>query len=133
MKKTLQALLVSTAAACRTAEPADGGIRIGDETLKQFRPGETSEHWLCSIIGMPTSRTEVLGLDEPVSILRYSVVEKPPAGLLSLFTGSAPPKTTATIYFVSRSGVITQLWADREEEKTLLGRKESDKGEKSEQ
>jgi hypothetical protein len=117
-------------AGCRSAEPADGGIRIGDKTLEQFQPGKTSEDWLLSIIGPPTSRTWVTGLDEPVCILRYSIIERPPGGLMSFFVGGPPPKTTATIYFVSRSGMITQFWADREERPTLLGSKEADKGAK---
>jgi hypothetical protein len=117
--------------ACRSAEPSDGGIRIGDKTLAQFQPNETSEHWLVSIIGPPTTRTEVTGLAEPTSILRYSVIEKGSGGLLSLFTGGSPPKTTATIYFIVRGGVVTQFWADREEQATLFGGKtEKDKGEK---
>jgi hypothetical protein len=120
------------APACRSAEPADDGIRIGDKTLEQFRPNETSENWVVSIIGPPTTRTEVTGLAEPTSILRYSVIEKPPSGLFSFFTGRAPAKTTATIYFVVRGGVVTQFWADRETQATLLGGKtEKDKGEKS--
>lgn len=117
-------------AACASNEPEDGGIRIGDKTLEQFQPNETSEHWLVSIIGAPTSRTEVFGLDEPVSILRYSTIERGGGGLVSLFTGGKQPKTTATIYFVVRSGVVTQFWADREEQATLLGKKEKDTGEK---
>ena len=130
--RTLTVVLLCTAAsACRYSEPNDKGIRIGDKTLEQFRVNDTSESWLISIIGPPTSRTEVTGMPEPTSILRYSVIEKPPAGLLSFFTGGAPPKTTATIYFIVRKGVITQFWADREEKTTLLGGKtEKDTGEK---
>ena len=117
--------------ACASPEPSDNGIRIGDKTLEQFRVNDTSESWLISIIGPPTTRTEVPGMNEPVSILRYSVIEKPPRGLLSFFSGGAPPKTTATIYFVVRSGIITQFWADREEQNKLLGGKtEKDVGEK---
>lgn len=125
------ALLCTAASACRSSEPSDKGIRIGDKTLAQFRINDTSESWLIAIIGPPTTRTEVAGMPEPTSILRYSVVEKPPGGLFSFFTGGAPPKTTATIYFIVRSGIITQFWADREEQPKLLGGKtEKDTGEK---
>jgi hypothetical protein len=123
--------LCATCVACRSSEPSDNGIRIGDKTLEQFRVNDTSESWLLSIIGPPTTRTEVPGMPEPTSILRYSVIEKPPGGLFSFFTGGAPPKTTATIYFIVRSGIITQFWADREEQSKLLGGKtEKDTGAK---
>ena len=112
------------------SEPADGGIRIGDKTLEQFQVGATTEHWLISIIGQPTSVTEVEGLGEPTSILRYSVIERSDGGVFAFFSGSDPPKTTATIYFVVRSGIITQFWADREDTATLFGKTEKDKGEK---
>ena len=125
------ATLCIASSACRSSEPSDKGIRIGDKTLEQFRVNDTSESWLISIIGQPTTRTEVPGMPEPTSILRYSVIEKPPGGLLSFFTGGAPPKTTATIYFVVRNGIITQFWADREEQNKLLGGKtEKDTGAK---
>lgn len=123
-------VLALVAAGCRSAKPGEEGIRIGDKTLEQFQPGNTSESWVISVIGPPSSRTDILDGNEPVSILRYALVEKPPGGLFSLFTGSAPPKTTATIYFVSRSGMITQFWADREEKPTLVGKKTTDEGEK---
>lgn len=130
MKIALVLVLTVFLAACRSAEPGEQGIRIGDKTLEQFQPGNTSESWVISVIGPPSSRTDILDMDEPVSILRYALVEKPPGGLFSLFTGSGPPKTTATVYFVSRSGVITQFWADREEKPTLVGKKETDEGAK---
>ena len=114
---------------CRTAQPPDGGIRIGDKTLEQFQVGGTSESWLVSIIGPPTTRVEVPNMDEPTSILRYSVIQRGSGGLFALFS-SAEPKTTATIYFVVRSGMVTQFWADREERATLFGKDEKDTGEK---
>jgi hypothetical protein len=118
---------------CKTAEPDDDGILIGEKTLQQFKVNETSEHWLVSIIGPPTTRTEVAGLNEPVSILRYSTIERKPGGLFSFFTGSAPPKTTGTIYFIVRSGVVTQFWADHEEQNTLFGKREKESGEKKDE
>jgi hypothetical protein len=83
--------LCAVCSSCRST-PRDEGIRIGDKTLEQFQPNQTSEHGLVSIIGQPTSRTEVAGLDEPVSILGYSTIERGPAGLFLLFTGSTPPR-----------------------------------------
>lgn len=115
---------------CKSGPPADNGIRIGDRTLAEFKPKQTSEPWLIAVIGPPTTRTEVCG-DRPASVLRYSVIERAGGGVLSFLFGSAPPKTTATIYFIVENGIVMQFWADREEESTFFGgKKTKDTGEK---
>jgi hypothetical protein len=80
---------------------------------------EASEDWLLSVIGPPTSRTD---RPDGIGILRYSTEERS-SGILSRFhrraSGTAGG-TPATIYFIVRDGLITQLWADRETERALL-------------
>jgi len=111
---------------CQAAGPSETGIRLGEETLAQFQPGETTEDWLISVIGPPTSRTDRA---DGTSVLRYSTESKS-TGLFAWFGGSGS-KNTATIYFISRKGVISQFWADRQSERTLLGKEvEREDGEK---
>lgn len=120
------ALALMALGACRSASPSETGIRLGEETLKQFQPGETTEDWLISVIGPPTSRTDRA---DGISVLRYSTESKS-TGVLSWFGGSGT-RNTATIYFISRDGVISQFWADRQSERTLLGKQvEQEAGEK---
>jgi hypothetical protein len=114
--------------ACQSP-PSESGIRLGDETLAQFQTGVTTEHWLISVIGPPTTRTDILDGSEPVSVLRYTTKEAS-SGLLSMFQG-AGERTTATVYFIVRAGVVTQFWADRNKQPSLLGKQvEEEKGEK---
>jgi hypothetical protein len=98
------------------AAPREAGVRIGDETLKQFQVGVTTEAWLVAVIGEPTSSSTVEGVVN-TRVFRYSLGE---ADGVALF-GSAPIKNTAVIYFVITDGVVTRYWADRATEHTLLG------------
>ena len=124
-RSTLAALALLAAAAGQS-NPSQTGIRLGEETLKQFKVGEATEEWLVSVVGPPTTRTDRA---DGISILRYTTEEKS-TGIVSWFTGSSA-RTTATIYFIVRSGIVTQFWADREEQNKLLGGKtEKDTGEK---
>jgi hypothetical protein len=77
---------------------------------------EASEGWLLSVIGPPTSRTD---RPDGIGILRYSTDERS-TGILSWFHRRSSG-TAATIYFIVRDGLITQLWADRDTERALLG------------
>ena len=129
MSRTLIPLFLLTtfaAVGCKSDHTSLTGIRLGDETLKQFQVGEATERWLIAVIGPPTTRTD---LPEGISILRYSTSEES-GGLASLFSGKGG-RNTATIYFIVRDGVVSQMWADREKERTLLGKEvEKKSGEK---
>ena len=66
---------------------------------------------------------------ERVAILRY--VTKGEGSGIGSALGPGGSKTTATVYFVSRDGLITQMWADRATERTLTGQREKQTGEKT--
>ena len=98
---------------------AETGIRIGDETLNQFKAGVTTEQWLLAILGPPTSWAKVEGIDNTV-VYRYSTGEAS-GGIGSVFSGGAS-KNTSVVYFIITDGVVTRFWADRAVERTLTGK-----------
>lgn len=115
-------------AGCASA-PNDTGIRVGDETLKQFEAGVTTEGWLVAILGEPTSKADVEGV-ENTKVYRYATGEST-SGLASLFSGGST-KNKAVTYFVITNGIVTRFWADRASQYTLLGKPvEQPSGEKS--
>jgi len=95
------------------------GVRIGDATLQQFEAGVTTEAWLTAILGDPSSKAVVEGVDDTV-VYRYSLSESD-SGLLSFVTGSSR-KNVSTVYFIISEGIVTRFWADRELDRTLLGK-----------
>lgn len=108
---------------------SEDGVRIGDETLKQFQAGTTTEAWLLAILGEPTSWSVVEGV-ENTRVYRYATRERSGGGLMSLVTGSGG-KDVAVTYFIVTDGIVTRYWADRAEERTLLGKPvEKESGEK---
>jgi len=98
--------------------PEQTGIRIGDETLKQFKAGVTTEDWLVAVIGPPTSES-VLKTIPNTKVFRYSMGESA-GGLGAIFSGEAS-KNTAVVYFIITDGIVTRYWADRDVETNLLG------------
>lgn len=101
------------------------GVRIGDETLRQFKAGVTIEAWLIAILGEPTSWSVVEGIPN-TKVFRYSLDEES-SGFLSLFSGSSS-QNTAVVYFILTDGVMTRYWTDRDTERTLLGNPVPDAG-----
>lgn len=116
-------------AGCMSAQPpSQTGVRIGDETLKQFKAGVTTEAWLLAVLGKPTSEAPVEGI-ESTKVLRYALGEAA-GGLGAIFSGEAS-KNTSVVYFVVTEGIVTRFWADRAVERTLLGEPvEASSGEK---
>lgn len=110
------ALFATLANGC-TPNRQHSGVRIGDETLRQFEAGVTTEAWLLAILGKPTSESPVQGV-ETTTVLRYAITEYN-SGLLSMFTG-ADRRTVAVVYFIVTDGTVTRFWADREIERTAI-------------
>ena len=109
--------------------PEQTGIRVGDETLKQFKAGVTTESWLLAILGPPTSSALVEGIPN-TRVYRYATGESA-GGLGAILSGKAS-KNTAVIYFIVTDGIVTRFWADRSVETTLLGQQVAEPaGEKS--
>ena len=97
---------------------SERGVRIGDETLAQFKAGTTTEDWLVAVLGPPSSCAPVRGVEQ-TRVLRYTSVEESD-GLLSGILGRSV-HTKAVTYFIVTNGVVTRFWADREIERTALG------------
>ncbi len=109
--------------------PSETGIRIGDETLTQFKAGVTTEAWVLGILGEPTSQAVVEGV-ENTKVFRYSLGESA-TGLGAILSGQAT-RNTAVVYFIITDGIVTRFWADRAVERTMLGEPvEASGGEKS--
>lgn len=113
------ALVATTVLLGACASTPGGGVRIGDETLKQFEAGVTTEAWVLAILGEPTDISWVDGV-ENTKVLRYSLTAAR-TGLMSLFTGS-DVRTVSVVYFIVTNGVVTRFWADREIERTPFGK-----------
>ena len=110
---------VLSLAGCTAGPPDQVGVRIGDETLKQFKAGVTTEDWLVAVLGPPNSVSDVVGV-AGTRVLRYSTAEAS-SGLTAWITGRASRNTSVT-YFIVTDGVVTRFWADRELQPTLLGK-----------
>lgn len=126
MRTHLGSLLLLLLAGCASSHQ-ESGIRLGDATLAQFKPGKTREAWVLGIVGEPTSRAVVEGEDD-VHVLRYALVEEDGGFFAALFGGGSST-TVSTVYFIVRKGVVESFWADRAERPGLFGGKD-ESGEK---
>jgi hypothetical protein len=94
------------------------GNRVGDETLRQFEAGVTTEAWLVAILGEPSTAAPVIGV-ENTKVFRYSLTEQR-GGLMAMIYGD-DRRTVSVVYFIITDGVVTRFWADRETGYTALG------------
>jgi hypothetical protein len=104
---------------CLGSSRSESGVRIGNETLAQFKAGVTTEEWLLAVLGEPTSWAFVEGVED-TAVLRYSTGESA-GGVGAIFSGTAS-KNTAVVYFIVTNGVVTRFWADRAVETNFLGK-----------
>lgn len=114
----LAGLLIVGSGGCSTP-PQQTGVRIGDETLKQFEAGVTTEAWLLAVLGPPSAEAPVEGIPN-TRVLRYALGEAV-GGLGALFSGKAS-KNTSVVYFIVTDGIVTRFWADRAVQYTITGR-----------
>jgi hypothetical protein len=112
------AVIITALSGCASSQ-TETGIRIGDETLKQFEAGVTTRAWLVAVLGPPTSEAPVEGIPNTF-VYRYSTGSRA-SGLSSLLTGGGSA-TSATTYFIITDNVVTRYWADREVQYTALGK-----------
>lgn len=118
MRLALWAVAAATVVGGCSAPPRQTGVRIGDETLKQFKAGVTTESWLLAVLGPPTTSSIVQNIPN-TRVYRYALGEAA-GGIGALFSGQAS-KNTSVVYFIITDGIVTRFWADRATERTLLG------------
>lgn len=94
------------------------GNRVGDETLRQFEAGVTTEAWLLAILGEPSTVAPVVGV-ENTKVYRYGLTEQR-GGFMAMVYGD-DRRTVSVVYFIITDGVVTRFWADRETGHTALG------------
>lgn len=112
------ALAIPAASGC-SSPPQQTGVRVGDETLKQFEAGVTTEAWLLAVLGSPSAEASVEGVSN-TRVLRYALGEAT-GGLGAIMAGDGS-KNTAVVYFIVTDGIVTRYWADRAIEHTITGR-----------
>lgn len=119
-RAVIAVLSLAAAQGCSVSRPSEEGVRIGDETLAQFKAGVSTEAWLVAVVGPPSSSSVVAGV-ENTKVLRYATGEAMTG--LSGFLSGRSQRNTAVTYFIVTDGVVTRFWADRAVEPTLLGKR----------
>lgn len=89
------------------------GPNIGDRTLSQIEPGETTQTWVLAVLGEPTERATI---DDPAGTLevwkwvrRKIVTTKGSAFVVSSRSKS---EEVRTVYVEFKAGVVTRAWRD---------------------
>ena len=127
--RVLGACLLASTLGCWFAPEQETGICIGEETLKQFKKGKTSETWLKAVIGEPSSESADAG-DPALRVLRYSTTQETEQSFFDKLMGIPGSRTVGTIYFLIRDGMVVEFWADGMEEWRIFGGGGQDAGEK---
>jgi len=89
------------------------GPPIGDATLAQIQPGETSKAWVISLLGQPSS---VAQMPDGTEVLKYAY-RKEKKGCFTLFpivflNGAKVEQTT--VYIEMKDGIVTRRWRDKD-------------------
>ena len=97
----------------------ESGVRVSQGTLRQVELGETTDDWLVSALGEPTSRSSAGPASASaggvgVEIWGYSHErsKKSRGTLFLLFAGSSNKVDRETTYFELTDGVVTRYWTE---------------------
>ncbi|RMH25951.1 MAG: hypothetical protein D6693_08100 [Planctomycetota bacterium] len=88
------------------------GPNIGDRTLAQIEPGETTRAWILAVLGEPTERSTVDGAGD-VEVWKW-VRRKMTTTRGSALVVSSKSRTeeVRTVYVELTDGVVTRAWRD---------------------
>jgi len=90
------------------------GHYIGPETISRITPGETTESWVKSVLGEPTTVTTISNTDGNTTLWRYdwSVTAKASSYLFPLAIASANKESQGSAYIEFKDGVVLRAWRD---------------------
>lgn len=91
----------------------ESGVQVSPSTLRQVELGATSDRWLLSALGEPSSRAEARGPGN-IEIWTYSHERSRTSrgSLFLLFRGSSHKIERSTTYFEITDGVVTRYWTE---------------------
>jgi len=104
--------LAGPLASCFSVTGQARGLRIGDETLRQFKAGVTTEAWLLAVLGPPTRAAPVDGLPN-TKVFRYTFIIEQSGSIVSKVAGTGGESPNDSVYFIITDGVVTRFWTDR--------------------
>ncbi len=89
------------------------GPSIGDRTLSQIEPGETTQTWVLAVLGEPTERATIDDPEGTVKVWKW-VRRKIVTTKGSAFVVSSRSKSeeVRTVYVEFKDGVVTRAWRD---------------------
>jgi len=90
------------------------GPSIGDRTLSQIEPGETTKAWVLGVLGEPTEQA-VIESDEParVEVWKWTRRKITTTKGRAVVTGSTSrTESVQTVYVEFRGDVVSRAWRD---------------------
>lgn len=89
------------------------GPSIGDRTLAQIEPGETSQRWVLAVLGEPTERARIDEAEGGLEVWKWTrrkVITT--RGSAVLVSSRSKSEEIRTVYVEFRDGVVTRAWRD---------------------
>ncbi|MHC4216372.1 MAG: hypothetical protein ACYSWP_23720 [Planctomycetota bacterium] len=88
------------------------GPPIGQGTISQIKPGETTKAWVLSLLGDPSSVRE---MPDGTEVLKYEYTKEKQGGFVLfpiIFLNDAKHEQT-TCYVEIKDGIVTRRWIDK--------------------
>jgi outer membrane protein assembly factor BamE (lipoprotein component of BamABCDE complex) len=89
------------------------GPNIGDHTLAEIKPDETSQAWVLAVLGEPTSKAVIDDPDGTVEVWKW-VRRKITTikGSALVVSSKSKSEEVRTVYVEFKDGVVTRAWRD---------------------
>lgn len=89
------------------------GPNIGDRTLSQIEPGDTTQTWVLAVLGEPTERAVIDDPGGTVEVWKWTrrkVVTT--RGSAFVVSSRSKSEEVRTVYVEFKDGVVTRAWRD---------------------
>jgi outer membrane protein assembly factor BamE (lipoprotein component of BamABCDE complex) len=112
MFTALFALMLATETGCLVATNSTtsrSGNYVSQSTLNQITPNQTTQDWVKSVVGNPTSKSM---LADGTEIWKYSYSQRTDNDgyVFLIFAGNDSKEAAGTIFIELKNGLVTRCW-----------------------
>lgn len=101
--------LLSGCLVATSSQTTHSGSYVSDSTWSKLEKGRTSQEWVLTVIGQPTSKSTVPGGKE-VWKFSYTTRTENDGAVFLIFAGSSKEENASNAFIEFKDGIVTDWW-----------------------
>src|SRR5271170_7192957 len=101
--------LLSGCLVATSSQTTHSGDYVSDATWSKLEKGRTSQEWVLTVIGQPTSKSTV-GSGKEIWKFSYTTRTENNGAVFLIFAGSSKEENSSNAYIEFKNGIVTDWW-----------------------